>query len=200
MADVAPTITVLSSPAVSVTSINNLSYGALQQSIGSYSYLLNSIYEYTEQTSQLLQPVGLKKYNAKGTKQIYNLQMAVDPYQDQASIHQDTIGLDYAFDGNNNFYFYLEANTYAQLQFDIVEIAPIFFLNKRCLFEEIEFLSDASRTNHIEHNKHSALSHGCFFIGRFRGLLQCKYECKYIISLGFIRGGFFLECEFLFRV
>ena len=142
MADVAPTITVLSSPAVSVTSINNLSYGALQQSIGSYSYLLNSIYEYTEQTSQLLQPVGLKKYNAKGTKQIYNLQMAVDPYQDQASIHQDTIGLDYAFDGNNNFYFYLEANTYAQLQFDIVEISPIFFLNKRCLFEEIEFLED----------------------------------------------------------
>jgi hypothetical protein len=142
MADVAPTITVLSSPAVSVTSINNLSYGALQQSIGSYSYLLNSIYEYTEQTSQLLQPVGLKKYNAKGTKQIYNLQMAVDPYQDQASIHQDTIGLDYAFDGNNNFYFYLEANTYAQLQFDIVEIAPIMFLNKRCLFEEVEFLED----------------------------------------------------------
>ena len=142
MADVAPTITVLSSPAVSVTSINNLSYGALQQSIGSYSYLLNSIYEYTDQTSQLLQPVGLKKYNAKGTKQIYNLQMAVDPYQDQASIHQDTIGLDYAVDGNNNFYFYLEANTYAQLQFDIVEIAPIFFLNKRCLFEEIEFLED----------------------------------------------------------
>ena len=43
---------------------------------------------------------------------------------------------------NNNFYFYLEANTYAQLQFDIVEIAPIFFLNKRCLFEEIEFLED----------------------------------------------------------
>ena len=142
MPDVAPTITVLSSPAVSVTSINNLSYGALQQSIGSYSYLLNSIYEYTDQTSQLLQPVGLKKYNAKGTKQVYNLQMAVDPYQDQASIHQDTIGLDYAFDGNNNFYFYLEANTYAQLQFDIVEIAPIFFLNKRCIFEEIQFLED----------------------------------------------------------
>ena len=62
MADVAPTITVLSSPAVNVTSINNLSYEALQQSIGSYAYLLNSIYEYTEQTSQLLQPVGLKKY------------------------------------------------------------------------------------------------------------------------------------------
>jgi len=142
MPDVNPTITVLPSPAVSVTSINNLSYGALQQSIGSYSYLLNSIYEYTEQSSQLLQPVGLKKYNAKGTKEIYNLQMAVDPYQQIASIHQDTIRLDYAFDGNNNFYFYLEANTYAQLQLDIVEIAPIFFLNKRCLFEEIEFLED----------------------------------------------------------
>lgn len=142
MADVAPTITVLSSPAVNVTSINNLSYEALQQSIGSYAYLLNSIYEYTEQTSQLLQPVGLKKYNARGTKQVYNLQMAVDPYQFIASIHQDTIGLDYAFDGNNNFYFYLEANTYAQLQFDIAEIAPIMFLNKRCLFEEVEFLED----------------------------------------------------------
>jgi hypothetical protein len=142
MADIAPTITVLSSPAVSVTSINNLPYGALQQSLGTYSYLLNSIYEYTEQTSQLLQPVGLKKSNRRGTTQVFNLQMAVDPYQFQASLHQDTIGLDYAFDGNNLFFFYIEANTYAQLQFDIVEIAPIFFLNKRCLFEEIEFLED----------------------------------------------------------
>lgn len=142
MPDVAPVVVVLPSPAVSVTSINNLTYNQIQQSIGSYSYLLNSIYEYTEQTSQLLQPIGLKKYNVKGDKLIYNLQMAVDPYQDIASIHQDTIGLDYAFDGNNNFYFYLEPNTYAQLQFDVVEIAPIMFLNKRCLFEEVEFLED----------------------------------------------------------
>lgn len=142
MPDVAPVVTVLPSPAVSVTSINNLTYNQIQQSIGSYAYLLNSIYEYTEQTSQLLQPIGLKKYNVKGDKLIYNLQMAVDPYQQIASIHQDTIGLDYAFDGNNNFYFYLEPNTYAQLQFDVVEIAPIMFLNKRCLFEEVEFLED----------------------------------------------------------
>jgi hypothetical protein len=142
MPDVAPVVTVLSSPAVSVTSINNLTYNQIQQSIGSYSYLLNSIYEYTEQSSQLLQPIGLKKYNVKGDKLIYNLQMAVDPYQQIASIHQDTIGLDYAFDGNNNFYFYLEPDTYAQLQFDVVEIAPIMLLNKRCLFEELEFLED----------------------------------------------------------
>lgn len=142
MPDVAPVVTVLSSPAVSVTSINNLTYNQIQQSIGSYAYLLNSIYEYTEQTSQLLQPIRLKKYNAKGNKLIYNLQMAVDPYQQIASIHQDTIGLDYAFDGNNNFFFFLEPNTYAQLQLDVVEIAPIMFLNTRCLFEEVEFLED----------------------------------------------------------
>ena len=108
MADIAPTITVLSSPAVSVTSINNLSYGALQQSLGTYSYLLNSIYEYTEQSSQLLQPIVLRKYNVRGSKENYNLRMAVDPYQFTASIHQDTIGMDYAFDGNNNFNFFLQ--------------------------------------------------------------------------------------------
>jgi len=142
MPDVVPVVTVLTSPAVSVTSINNLTYNQIQQSIGSYSYLLNSIYEYTEQTSQLLESIVLKKYNVKGDKLIYNLEMAVDPYQQIASIHQDTIGLDYAFDGNNNFYFYLEPNTYAQLQFDVVEIAPIMLLNKRCLFEEVEFLED----------------------------------------------------------
>ena len=142
MPDVAPVVTVLPSPAVSVTSINNLSYNQLQQSIGSYSYLLNSIYEYTEQSSQLLQPIVLRKYTVRGSKENYNLRMAVDPYQFTASIHQDTIGLDYAFDGNNNFNFFLEPNTYAQLQLDVVEIAPIMLLNKRCLFEEIEFLED----------------------------------------------------------
>ena len=99
MPDVAPVVTVLPSPAVSVTSINNLSYNQLQQSIGSYSYLLNSIYEYTEQSSQLLQPIVLRKYNVRGSKENYNLRMAVDPYQFTASIHQDTIGLDYAFQG-----------------------------------------------------------------------------------------------------
>jgi len=117
MPDVAPVVTVLPTPAVSVTSINQLTYNQLQQSIGSYTYLLNSIYEYTEQTSQLLQPIGLRKYNVRGSKDTYNLQMAVDPYQFVASIHEDTIGLDYAFDGNNNFFFFIEPNTYAQLQF-----------------------------------------------------------------------------------
>jgi hypothetical protein len=142
MPDVAPVVTVLPTPAVSVTSINQLTYNQLQQSIGSYTYLLNSIYEYTEQTSQLLQPIGLRKYNVRGSKDTYNLQMAVDPYQFVASIHEDTIGLDYAFDGNNNFFFFIEPNTYAQLQFEVVEIAPIMLLNQRCLFEEIEFLED----------------------------------------------------------
>jgi chromosome condensin MukBEF complex kleisin-like MukF subunit len=142
MPDVAPVVTVLPTPAVSVTSINQLTYNQLQQSIGSYAYLLNSIYEYTEQTSQLLQPIGLRKYNVRGSKDTYNLQMAVDPYQFVASIHEDTIGLDYAFDGNNNFFFFIEPNTYAQLQFEVVEIAPIMLLNQRCLFEEIEFLED----------------------------------------------------------
>jgi hypothetical protein len=142
MPDVAPVVTVLPTPAVSVTSINQLTYNQLQQSIGSYTYLLNSIYEYTEQTSQLLQPIGLRKYNVRGSKDTYNLQMAVDPYQFVASIHEDTIGLDYAFDGNNNFFFFIEPNTYAQLQLEVVEIAPIMLLNQRCLFEEIEFLED----------------------------------------------------------
>jgi hypothetical protein len=142
MPDVAPVVTVLPTPAVSVTSINQLTYNQLQQSIGSYTYLLNSIYEYTEQTSQLLQPIGLRKYNVRGSKDTYNLQMAVDPYQFVASIHEDTIGLDYAFDGNNNFFFFIEPNTYAQLQFEVVEIARVMLLNKTCLFEEIEFLED----------------------------------------------------------
>jgi hypothetical protein len=142
MPDVAPVVTVLPTPAVSVTSINQLTYNQLQQSIGSYTYLLNSIYEYTEQTSQLLQPIGLRKYNVRGSKDTYNLQMAVDPYQFVASIHEDTIGLDYAFDGNNNFFFFIEPNTYAQLQLEVVEIARVMLLNKTCLFEEIEFLED----------------------------------------------------------
>ncbi len=142
MPDVAPVVTVLPTPAVSVTSINQLTYNQLQQSIGSYTYLLNSIYEYTEQTSQLLQPIGLRKYNVRGSKDTYNLQMTVDPYQFVASIHEDTIGLDYAFDGNNNFFFFIEPNTYAQLQFEVVEIARVMLLNKTCLFEEIEFLED----------------------------------------------------------
>jgi hypothetical protein len=142
MPDVAPVVTVLPTPAVSVTSINQLTYNQLQQSIGSYTYLLNSIYEYTEQTSQLLQPIGLRKYNVRGSKDTYNLQMAVDPYQFVASIHEDTIGLDYAFDGNNNFFFFIEPNTYTQLQLEVVEIARVMLLNKTCLFEEIEFLED----------------------------------------------------------
>jgi hypothetical protein len=142
MPSVPPNITVGSTPTIVVDSISGVSYNQINQSIGSFSYLVKNIYIYSSNLDQLLQPIGLKKYNKFGDKHIRVLQPMIDPYQTSSALNQTTIGLDYAFDSNNGFYPIISANTTATFQIDTRQISADELLNIRSNFEDIEFLTD----------------------------------------------------------
>jgi len=142
MPSVPPNISVGSTPTIAVDSINGVSYNQINQSIGSFFYLVKNIYIYSSNINQLLQPIGLKKYNKFGDKHIRVLQPMIDPYQNLSAINQTTIGLDYAFDSNNGFYPTLSANTTTTFQIDTTQLSAEDYLSGQNNFEDIEFLTD----------------------------------------------------------
>jgi hypothetical protein len=139
---VPPNISTLSTPAIQVRSIGDVSYKTIQQSIGTYFYKVNNIYIYASNLDQLLQPVGLKKFNKFGDKQIRILQPMIDPYQQTSSLNQTMLGLDYVFDSNNGFYPTISANTSVNFQFSTTEISHQDYLKGEDNFQNIEYLQD----------------------------------------------------------
>jgi hypothetical protein len=139
---VPPNISILPTPAIQVTSIGDVSYKTIQQSIGTYFYKINNIYIFASNLDQLLQPVGLKKYNKFGDKQIRILQPMIDPYQQASALDQTMLGLDYIFDSNNGFYPTISANTSVNFQFSTTEISHQDYLKCVDNFQNIEFLQD----------------------------------------------------------
>jgi hypothetical protein len=139
---VPPNISTLSTPAIQVTSIGDVSYQTIQQSIGTYFYKINNIYIYSSNLSQLLQPIGLKKYTKTGSKEIKILQPMIDPYQNLSALNQTMLGLDYVFDSNNGFYPTISANTSVNFQFATTEISHQDYLQGVDNFQNIEYLQD----------------------------------------------------------
>jgi hypothetical protein len=95
---------------------------------------------YSSNINQLLQPIGLKKYNKFGDKHIRVLQPMVDPYQSSSALNQTMLGLDYMFDSNNGFYPTISANTSVNFQFSTTEISHQDYLSGKTNFQDIEFL------------------------------------------------------------
>ena len=140
---ISPIVTTASSPIVSVTGASGTSYDEIQASIGtSFNYLVKNIYQKATSISQLMQPVLIRKFNKFGDKHQMNLQMMVDPYQQQASLNQSMMGYDYAFDSNNAFFAFIEGNTTVNYRIDVKEFGQNDFLSGPNNFDDIEFLQD----------------------------------------------------------
>ena len=142
MPNVPPSISVGTTPTIEVTSVSGIDYNTINQSIGSFTYLLDNVYIYSSNLLQLNYPIGLKKYNKFGDKHIKVLQPIIDPYQNASALNQTMVGLDYAFDSNNGFYPTIAANTTVTYQIDYTELSATDFLKGRTNFEDIEFLQD----------------------------------------------------------
>lgn len=140
---IAPIINVATTPIVSVTGASGTSYNSINNSIGmSMFYRVNAIYQYTDNLTQLLSPVVLKKFDKFGAKTLTSLQMTIDPYQNQASLTQSMLGYDYNFDSNNNFYPFILGNTTINYQIQVTELTASQFLSGQSNFDDIEFLED----------------------------------------------------------
>lgn len=139
---VPPNITITNPASIQVSTIGDVTYKEIQQSIGTYFYKINNIYIYASNLDQLLQPIGLKKYTKTGSKEIKILQPMIDPYQQTSSLNQTMFGLDYIFDSNNGFYPTISANTFVNFQFSTTEVSHQDYLKGEDNFQNIEFLQD----------------------------------------------------------
>jgi hypothetical protein len=71
-----------------------------------------------------------------------NLQMMIDPYQDQSSLNQSLMGLDYIFDSNNAYFASIEGNTSVNYRIDVQEFGQNDLMGSKTNFDDIEFLQD----------------------------------------------------------
>jgi hypothetical protein len=71
-----------------------------------------------------------------------NLQMMIDPYQDQSSLNQSLMGLDYIFDSNNAYFASIEGNTTVNYRIDVQEFGQNDLMGSKTNFDDIEFLQD----------------------------------------------------------
>ena len=140
---IAPIVIVSPTPIVSVTGASGTPYNEIQASIGtSFNYLVKNIYQKATNLSQLLQPMILRKYNKRGEKHQMNLQMMVDPYQDQASLNQSAIGYDYILDSNNAMFVFVEGNSTINFRIDVDEFGDTDLMEGKSNFDDMEFLQD----------------------------------------------------------
>lgn len=140
---ISPIVTTQATPIVSVTGASGTSYAEIQASIGtSFNYLVKNIYQRASSFSQLLQPVRLKKANKNGDKHEMNLQMIIDPYQEQSSLNQSLMGLDYIFDSNTAYFAFIEGNTTINYRIDVETFGQNDLLEGKTNFDDMEFLQD----------------------------------------------------------
>lgn len=142
MPSVPPNILVLTTPATQVVSQGATTYAQIQASIGAVVYGVIDLYQWSNNNNQLTNVITLKKYDANGTKYLYNLTPTIDPYQYQSALDTQFDGLNYAFDGQNGFYPTIEANTTVVMQVGVYELSPSDLMNTRSNFEGTDFFID----------------------------------------------------------
>jgi len=144
MATFSPIITTYPNDAIRVTSVSDLSYDALNASVGTgYYYDFKNFYQFSTSLEQLLEPIYLLKFSKQGDRNVYYLNNTIDPYQGTSALSIGTEFLDYRFDSNNAFIPRILANTKLFYRFDIHELSNEDFLTKgESNFGFIDFYED----------------------------------------------------------
>lgn len=110
------TITITTTPAVSVTA-SNVSYDEIRRSLGDYVYLVKRVYLFSNNFNQISGVVKFQHYDVNGTINVENLTPTIDPYQTQSSLFYSTKQFNVILDGQSNFNFNLLPNTQLKLEF-----------------------------------------------------------------------------------
>lgn len=110
------TITITTTPAVSVTS-TNVTYDEIRRSLGDYVYLVKQVYLLSNNLQQINGVVKYRHYNVDGNIEIENLTPTVDPYQHQNSLFFKTDQFNVVLDGQSNLNFNLLPQAQLKLEF-----------------------------------------------------------------------------------
>jgi hypothetical protein len=116
MPSFAVTITITTTPAVSVTA-SNVTYDEIRRSLGDYVYLVERIYLFSNSFRQISSVVKYENYDVNGNIKVESLTPTVDPYQTQKSLFYDTKKFDVILNGQSSLDFDLLPNSEIKLEF-----------------------------------------------------------------------------------
>lgn len=110
-----PTVIVNTTPAILVTA-SNVSYAEIKRSLGSFVYLVNMIYQNSNNLTQINSVLRFQHYDADGTQKVESMTPAVDPYQFQKAMFYDAKDFNIILDGRSNFNFDMQPNSTLKME------------------------------------------------------------------------------------
>jgi hypothetical protein len=144
MAIFTPTITVNSTPALSVqvadSGVPPVTYAQVKQSLGSQVYQVTDLYLYSENINQLIGVIQYNRFDADGRQSFSSVATTIDPYAgNTVAITKDLTKYEDTFvlNGNSSFSSTILPNTYLQAKFWAFRLTNAFGLEYKN-FEQIE--------------------------------------------------------------
>jgi hypothetical protein len=122
MAVYTPTSTNYPSGVITLESTSATPYEEIQESMGSSSYQIKNIYLKTDSTTQILQPLILRKYDSNGDIDITSVVPTVDPYQKQTSLNIGVDSNNYILDGKLNISYEILSNENVSINLDTIKL------------------------------------------------------------------------------
>lgn len=123
-----PTITNSATPFISVQSVDSTTYESIQESQGSISYKVDSMYIQAATIDEINEPITIQKYNVDGTLAESIMVNLADPNQRQASRFIDLKSTNLIFDGRTRLEILVSGNSSYRIYFNCTKIEPANFL------------------------------------------------------------------------
>ena len=134
-----PTITFFSTGTYTITSTKSTPYFMIQNSLGSYQYLVYYIYYQSLGTQQLLQGLNFRSYDVNGDRRSFINTTTVDPYQYQNSLFLKPIRNDIVLDGRTSINFNLLPSEEVNFTFYVIESKFSMLLKEPSFFDDYFF-------------------------------------------------------------
>lgn len=145
-----PTITNSATPFISVQSIDSTSYESIQESQGSISYKVESMYVQGASIDEINEGIVVQKYNSNGSFADSTMFNLGDPYQRQNTKFVCLKNSNLIFDGRTRLEIVLYPLSSLRLYFNCIKIEPANFLKNGNDFFDNGFLKTYGFFNDYE--------------------------------------------------
>jgi hypothetical protein len=142
-----PTITLIPSGVVSVTSTDATRYSSIVNSQSGYSYGVIKTYINTSTTNQLFQPYQYNHYDVNGNVEAFIENVLIDPYQSVNAVVFEPLKSNVVLDGRTSIAFKILPNEIINMVIYVVEVGNTSFISPTHFFTDDFFniLNDYNR-------------------------------------------------------
>jgi hypothetical protein len=129
-----PTLTIIPSGVVSVTSTDATRYSSIINSQSGFSYGLLETYINTKTTNQLFQPYQYNRYDVNGNLEAYTENVLIDPYQLVSAVKFKPLKDNVVFDGRTSMAFSILPNEIINMVLFVEQISNADFVTPTRFF------------------------------------------------------------------